>query len=301
MDRLNPSGRARLSAPGGVAVDKQGNIYISDTQENRIRRIGANGTVTTLAGNGTAGFLGDGGAAADAELMHPAGLAFDSNGNLLVADVGNNRIRKLSITVQAPPGETGSPISVVNAASGLKGAVASGEIVTIYGQGFPLQTGVKFDSQLAKVFYAGASQINALVPGGLVPGATTTVTVTSAGAPIALVAIPIAAAAPGIFTTPDGYAAAQNEDGTANSPSHPAARGSIVVLYATGQGETQNAATLTIGGQQAAILYAGSTPGFQGLMQINARVPENLTPGDQSVSLVIGAASSQRGVRISVQ
>lgn len=78
---------ARLNNPAGLAVDGTGAIYVSDTYSHRIRRIGADGNITTIAGLGTAGFSGDGGPAVSAALNYPRGLAFDSAGNLLVADL----------------------------------------------------------------------------------------------------------------------------------------------------------------------------------------------------------------------
>ncbi|HVV53891.1 MAG TPA: hypothetical protein VHC47_01115 [Mucilaginibacter sp.] len=85
---------AQFSGPSGVAVDAQGNIYISDTFNNRIRKITPDGTVTTIAGNGTPGYAD--GNAADAEFYGPEGLAVDAQGNVFVADFGNNLIREIS-------------------------------------------------------------------------------------------------------------------------------------------------------------------------------------------------------------
>ena len=62
---------------------------------NRIRKVGTNGIITTVAGNGTHGYSGDGGAATNAELYDPSGVAVDATGNLFIADYGNNRIRKV--------------------------------------------------------------------------------------------------------------------------------------------------------------------------------------------------------------
>jgi sugar lactone lactonase YvrE len=88
---------AELSTPAGVAVDSAGNLYIADEGNQRIRAVSAGtGQITTIAGNGTAGFSGDNGAAASAELNFPGGVAIDSAGNLYIADSLNNRIRKVS-------------------------------------------------------------------------------------------------------------------------------------------------------------------------------------------------------------
>ncbi len=93
-------GAAQLAAPAGVAVDSSGHVYIADQANNRIRKLtfGSSPVIATLAGTGTAGFGGDGASAAAAQLSGPAGIAVDSNGNLYIADQGNNRIRKVLST-----------------------------------------------------------------------------------------------------------------------------------------------------------------------------------------------------------
>ncbi len=86
-----------------------------------------------------------------------------------------------------------------------------------------------------------------------------------------------------------------------NSASNPALRGSVVSFYATGQGSASGPVSLTIGGYQAQLLYAGPAPGFPGLMQINAQIPGGfLGPGIQPVVLSIGGAASQAGVTIAI-
>ena len=92
---------AYIYQPYGVAVDSSGTLYISEYGDSRIRKVlsgsgGAGGTISTIAGNGTNGFAGDGSGATSAELNVPRGLCIDGSGNIYVADSANNRIRKFT-------------------------------------------------------------------------------------------------------------------------------------------------------------------------------------------------------------
>ncbi len=84
-----------VSLAAGIAVDSSGNFLLVDTAGNRIRRIGADGTVTTVVGTGKRGYAGDGGPALKAQLSDPKAIALDSMGNLYVADSSNNRVRRI--------------------------------------------------------------------------------------------------------------------------------------------------------------------------------------------------------------
>ncbi|MBS1828547.1 MAG: hypothetical protein JST93_24790 [Acidobacteria bacterium] len=94
--------RASLAHPQGIAVDAQGNIYIADTGNHRIRKVLPDGVITTIAGS-SLGFSGDNGPAHAAQLNSPARLAVDRNGNILISDTRNNRIRILSPSLTAQP------------------------------------------------------------------------------------------------------------------------------------------------------------------------------------------------------
>jgi uncharacterized protein (TIGR03437 family) len=91
-----PAINASLSAPFAVAVDASGDIYIADYTNNRVRKVSASGIITTAAGNGNAGYSGDGGPATSAQLNGPIGVAVDPSGDVYIADSQNYRIRKLS-------------------------------------------------------------------------------------------------------------------------------------------------------------------------------------------------------------
>jgi len=120
---------ASLDGPDGSAVDGSGNLFIADLGNNRIRKVDPNGIITTVAGNGSAGFSGDGGAATNASLDDPDSVAVDGLGNLFIADLGNNRIRKVDpngiITTVAGNGNAGY--------SGDGGAAANASLDEPYG------------------------------------------------------------------------------------------------------------------------------------------------------------------------
>ena len=321
-----PATAAQLNAPDGVSVDDNGDIFIADTGNNRIRLVTSDGAIHTIAGSGARGFSGDGGAAVKALLGAPAGLTLDGAGNLYFADTMNNRVRRLvlqtvaadSVPIALPPA-----LTVVNAASLLPGAVAPGETISIMGAGLGPRTGapaatdasglvsnllagaeVRFDGVPTALFYAQASQINAQVPYTVAGASLTHMEVRYLGQIVAALDLPVAAAAPAIYPT------TIDQDGGLNSPAAPAARGSVVTLYATGEGLTTGsnvtgqiaappyprpaqAVTLTIAGVTAQIQYAGAAPGFAGMLQINAVVPGGfVSAGQQPVVLTVGTAVS---------
>jgi sugar lactone lactonase YvrE len=115
---------ASLNGPTGVAVDVYGNLFIADQANNVIREVSTNGVITTVAGNGAAGYSGDGGTATNAMLFNPAGVVVDASGNLFIAEWSNNRVRKVStnaiITTVAGNGASGS--------SGNGGAATNAEL-----------------------------------------------------------------------------------------------------------------------------------------------------------------------------
>jgi uncharacterized protein (TIGR03437 family) len=315
-----------LNSPQGVAVDSGGNLFVSDTANNRVREVTADGVIHTIGGQGSAGFAGDGAAGSAAQINTPLGLLVDSAGNVYFADSANNRIRRLLPAASVPSNPVADPLTtlaVVNAASLAQGPVAPGESVTIYGTAIGPDTGVagtllstglfgtllggaevRFDGVPAPLFYAQAGQINAQVPYTVAGASSTHVELFYQNQPAGSMDVAVAAAAPGLFP------AVVNQDGSTNSRTAPASRGTVVTLYATGDGLTNGAniaglpaappyatpaarITLSIGGVNAQLLYAGSAPGLVGLLQINAVVPGSFVPpGQAMVTLTVGAVTS---------
>jgi uncharacterized protein (TIGR03437 family) len=230
--------------------------------------------------------------------------------------------------------------AIVNAASYAKNGVAPGEIVTLFpnhvgpstltGTGLDASgkvltevagTRVLFSGIAAPIIYAAKNQVAAVVPYELAESDSTQVQVEYNGIFSIAVTVPVLRSVPGIITTNSqgtGQAVALNQDGSANSAANPAARGTIVTLYATGEGQRNppgvtgalpgaNDApvlpvSLTVGGATANLTYAASAPGFIGMMQIDLTVPQS-APTGASILLVltVGAAQSPTGVTIAVK
>jgi uncharacterized protein (TIGR03437 family) len=233
--------------------------------------------------------------------------------------------------------------AVTSAASYNASGVSPGEIVTIFGQGVgpasianlqedanglvSTSTGdvmVYFNGIAAPMIYALSGQVSAVVPYEMAQYSTVNVVVEYAGNASAPFPVKVVAAVPGVFTSNtsgSGQAAIFNlADSTLNGASNPAARGSYVTLYATGEGVTTPpvvdgrvsgvplqgpalSCSASIGGQVAPIQYCGAAPGeAAGVLQINAQVPQSVTPGSSvPVSITIGTIQSQPGVTLAVK
>ncbi len=126
-----PATSARLNTPRGVAVDSAGNLYIADYFNNRIRVVAPNGIISTVAGNGRAGFTGDGGPALSAQLSGPSSIAVGSGGNLFVGDNQNNAVRQLAPVAGLPVISSGG-IQGAGSFGGSK-AISPGDWIEIYG------------------------------------------------------------------------------------------------------------------------------------------------------------------------
>ena len=173
---------------------------------------------------------------------------------------------------------------------------------------------VMVNGTAAPLLYVGQGQINAVAPYEIAGSGNATIQVLNNGVQSATSASNVVAAAPAIFSLGNGQGAILNQDGTVNGPSNPAARGSVVSIYGTGEGQTNPPGvdgaianeslaglprpvapfSLTIGGQTAQYTYAGTAPqSFAGFFQVNAVIPANVASGNAAVVLKVGSAQSQ--------
>jgi uncharacterized protein (TIGR03437 family) len=238
-----------------------------------------------------------------------------------------------------------SAYQVVNAASFLPGAVAPGELVVLFAAGAGPEvmahaqldrqgkaitvlddTRVWFDGIAAPLAYAARGQICVVAPYELAGRETTEVAVEYRGLRSPPVRLPVVRTAPALFTlnsSGKGQAGMLNEMGCCNSPRNPAMRGSIVALYATGEGQTSPAGIdgrvipyvtlgalprprlpvkVTLGGVPAEVVFAGAAPNMVSMMQVNIRVPTDAPVGDAvPLVLTVGQNSSPASATMAVR
>lgn len=323
--------------PGEATGVSGKSIYLNGISPNRLRFLvaGLNQNVigagpllnllVNLAPNALAGsysLVVSGATGTDA--LGNASPVTGSNGTITVAGTSGSRIQAAG---------------VLNGASLTAGPVAPGEIVTLIGSSIgPAAATVPTSSASstnlggvsvliggnpAPLLYAGPNQINAIIPYEIAGANSAQMFIMNNGELVAGLPLTVSAAMPAIFTvqsTGVGPGAILNQDSSLNSPSNPAARGSVVVLFATGVG-TMNPApvdgqvtgnnpplaslpvSVQIGGVSAPVQYAGAAPGLiAGVLQVNCVVPENISPGESVfVEITVGTASSPRGVTVAIQ
>lgn len=259
-----PASAASLNHPYGLAVDAAGNLYIADSANNRIRKVSAtDGTITTVAGNGTAGFSGDGGPAVNAQLNRPWDVAVDSSGDIFIADYNNQRIR----LVDAGTGT----ITTIAGSTGL-GYSGDGGSATAAKLNYP--TGVAVDLSNGNVYIAdsGNNVIRQLTP---------TAPVISSGVFTASGFGGFTSIAPGTWIEIYGTNLAFDRRSWTTADFQGATAPT-----------TLNGTSVTIGGQTAHIDYISGS-------QINALVPSNVSTGQQQV-IVKNSAGASAGFNVNV-
>lgn len=276
---------------------------------------------------------------ADSSPALQAGTYFVAFGNY--SGAGGTVSLSYSLTRRQAGGGQITSAGVVSAASFLGGGVAPGEIITIFGSaiGPPnlvglqvangrvttqlAQTRVLFDGVASPLIYVSAGQVSCVVPYSVGGKSTVEMIVEFQGRSSNSATLPVLAAKPAIFTANSsgvGQGAILNQNGTVNTTANAAARDSVVVLYATGEGLTNppgvdgqlansvfpkpvGAVSVTIGGLNAAVQYAGAAPGLvAGVFQVNVQVPAGVSPGlAVPVQIRVGNAVSRAGVTLAVR
>jgi uncharacterized protein (TIGR03437 family) len=251
-------------AGSGLATDAAGDLYYADFRAGTVSKLPPGGTATLLAGDGIRGFAGDGGASLYTEFRGAYSAAFDSTGNIYVADAQNNAIRRLTPL----PSNTllianaGSNIAwTTNSATGIPGgqqAIAPGEVVTLTGVNlgptsstlaspdsngfFEKQlngTVVTFNGTAAPILQATPTQVVAIIPYEIAGQSSVKVTVQYNGANVISATAPVTDAEPEFFTPGSAGVngvGALNSDGSINSIGNGAAEGSTLTFFVTGEG-----------------------------------------------------------------
>ncbi len=260
---------------------------------------------------------------------------------------GTGAVQTVKVTLLVSP--TGTPVvlSITSGASIQPGAVSPGEIVTLFGNGIgpatpstgtsfqPTASGtvpttlanvsLTFNNVAAPLIFVAPGQINAIVPYQVAGQTSVPVVVTNNGTASAAFTVPVTAATPAIFSLGEngsGQGAILNSDLSVNGTANPAAPGSTIAIYATGEGQLVPAATtgcitgatppipvpvgnvsVTVGGQAASLTYAGEAPDLVcGVMQINATIPSTVGAGAQPVGLTIsGATNTNQTITVAVK
>jgi uncharacterized protein (TIGR03437 family) len=258
--------QASLASPQGLAVDSSNNLYLADTGNHRIRMVTSAGIIQTIAGTGEKGYGGDDGPATQAKLSDPSGLAVDRNGNLYVADRGNNRIRRLELLAANAP-----RIQAVANGAGFQPEISPGSWFVVTGTNLASSTRTWRDEEIvagalpreldgvrvrvngadAFLYYISPTQLNALAPDGI-PDGPATVEVVNAGARSFGFTVTARSVSPAFFVMlpPSGIAARHHPDyrlvarpeqfpgcgDPLDCPVREAQPGEIVLLYGTGFG-----------------------------------------------------------------
>lgn len=312
-----PALETQLSSPIAAVPDAEGNVYVLERGNNRLRIIGKDGSVGSASINGAATVATSASSLIDL-MMAPDGSIYivEFNG---VAKLERQRGSKPVI----------SQGSFVSAASGQE-PLAPGSLFSVYGTGLAESTqvanfapwperlagaAVRINGRTAPLYFTSEGQINGQVPFETASGQAT-IELELNGTKSDVVRAEIVPAAPGVLIFGENRAVAVNPDGQINGPDASARSGQVIVVYFTGQGALDTpvatgaaappdrllrpvaASSATIGGLQAGIHFLGLAPGYIGLGQANVEIPGGLEPGDQDLVLTVGNRRSPP-VRIS--
>jgi uncharacterized protein (TIGR03437 family) len=296
--------------------------------------------------SGLPGWIAVSGASSGAGSATVSLVASANSGAALSATIS---IAGVSVTVTQPAAAPLPTImGVTNAASYATGAVSPGELVTIFGTAIGPATAasattdpatgklvttiggvqVLFNGTAAPMIYASSSQVSAVVPYEMASVASPSVWIKYAGQASNAYQLTTTTTVPGLFTqnaSGSGPGAILNQENSVNGPGNRAAKGSVVQVFMTGEGQTSppsvtgaiTAATLPppqvtpapllavgvlINGQPASYVYAGEAPGLvAGMMQLNVQIPANAPSGELPILVSVGGNPSQKGVTVSVQ
>jgi uncharacterized protein (TIGR03437 family) len=342
------AGTNGLRSPSGVDLDSNGTIFVADTGNNRVLVYSslvflppAGGTPTAVVGQqnaaGTAANWDstDGLATANG-LFNPIGVYVDRQDTLYVGDAGNHRVvqfLKPAAVVNAATFQASVPVAPGGLASLFSNGLASDKTI-ISATSWPVTVSnrqlVINEGLSAPIYYMDANQVNFQMPSNTPAGSNRiAVRVADTGELVAGGSLLVASASPGIFTinqSGSGQAAVLNQDSTLNASSNPAAAGSVIVLYGTGQGQVSPA---VLDGQAAPgppslantvavptsdsrtclnsqpsmcvafgnsafgdVKYSGLAPGYIGLWQINVAIPAGVTGNAVPVRVIINGVPS---------
>jgi uncharacterized protein (TIGR03437 family) len=315
----------------GIATDPAGNLYYADYRAHVINKVQLDGTVVPIGGvSGSAGYSGDNSPGTVAHFNAPYGVAVDSSAKVYVADYNNDVVRLLT-PVAAPN------LVVVNGANEVPGPISPGEVVSIFGNNIGFvelvvnqpdasglyetsfaNTMVSFNGIPAPILVSGPTYVSAVVPYGVGTATQANIVVTNLGQTTGTATVPVAPSAPGIFTSSStgiwgGGLAVQNADGSANSPSNPAAESSTITVFMTGEGVTVPPGTdglvtsasnppvpilpvaVNVGTGPATTLTWNEAPGqVAGVLQVNVTLPASVTTSNTvALQAVIGNAATQ--------
>jgi uncharacterized protein (TIGR03437 family) len=214
--------------------------------------------------------------------LAPAGSNFDVSGSA----PATYQATRSQLNLALAPQSVSFSAAVVNAAT-FAGGIAPGGAMAIFGSGLDgpgTTTTVDLDGNAATVLFHSPFQVNAVLPVGTTPGAHTLHIQSAFGS--AGQAITVSAVAPAIFQIGNpSLGAVTNQDNTLNTPSNPLARGQVLVIYCTGlgamasDGTAVTPVTVMLNGRELSPSYAGQTPGFPGLYQVNVSIPADTPPG----------------------